>query len=53
MADAIGIIGLTIAVLDQLIKLAERTADLAADIRTFGEVPIRHKPLLNPHTGLS
>ena len=38
MADVLGILGLTIAIFDQLIKLGERTAELTADIRAFDEV---------------
>lgn len=38
MADAISIVGLTIAVFDQLIKLGERTIQFVSDAKTFDEV---------------
>jgi hypothetical protein len=38
MADPLSILGLTIAIFDQLIKLGERTAELTSDIRAFDEV---------------
>ena len=38
MADVIGILGITITVFDQLLKLGERTAVLVDDARAFGDV---------------
>ena len=38
MLDPVSIVGLTIAIFDQLLKLGERSAELTADIRTFTDV---------------
>lgn len=38
MVDPISVAGLAIAVLDQLVKLGERSAELISDCYAFGEV---------------
>ena len=38
MIDPVSIVGLTIAIFDQLLKLGERTAELTSDIRAFSDV---------------
>ena len=35
MVDPVGIVGLTFAIFDQLLKLGERSAELTSDIRAF------------------
>lgn len=42
MIDPISIVGLTIAIFDQLLKLGERSAELTSDIRGFSDVCCRH-----------
>ena len=38
MVDPVGIVGLTIAIFDQRLKLGERSAELTSDIRAFTDV---------------
>jgi hypothetical protein len=38
MIDPLSVAGLALAILDQLIKLSERTAELVSDIKVFDEV---------------
>lgn len=38
MTDPLSIAGVTIAIFDQLLKLGERSAELAGDIRAFPDV---------------
>ena len=46
MADVLSVLGVTIAIFDQLIRLGERTAELASDIRAFDEVERTHRIFL-------
>lgn len=46
MADVLSVLGVTIAIFDQLIKLGERTAELASDIRAFDEVKTVVPPII-------
>ena len=38
MIDPLSVAGLTLAIFDDLLKLAEKTAEIVQDIRTFDEV---------------
>ena len=38
MIDPVSIVGLTIGIFDQLLKLGERSAELTSDIRAFSDV---------------
>ena len=40
MIDPASIVGLTIAIFDQLLKLGERSAELTSDIRAFSDVSL-------------
>lgn len=40
--DPLSVAGLSLAILDQLIKLSERTAELISDIKAFDEVYTLH-----------
>jgi hypothetical protein len=40
MIDPLSVAGLTLAIFDDLLKLAEKTAEIVQDIRTFDEVGI-------------
>jgi hypothetical protein len=48
MIDPLSIAGLAISVIDGLIKLGERTAELVSDVRAFDDVSI-HNVLFNIH----
>lgn len=45
MIDPASIVGLTIAIFDQLLKLGERSAELTSDIRAFSDVSLRQDSL--------
>lgn len=53
MVDPLSITGLTIAVLEQLWKLGERTAELVSDFRDFDNVSLPSSLLLPIHLTLS
>jgi hypothetical protein len=44
MIDPLSVTGLAIAVIDGLIKLSERTAELVSDARAFDDVSVHDVP---------